>query len=95
MERSSGGGFFIGFLPAPGRILGDSDKGNNMLQEAAKYKCDLCGEEYQGEQVFLRGVTGTSGGILMPEWCHERHFCSVRCFWKWTEKYKVNTDKGL
>lgn len=41
--------------------------------------------------VILKGVTGTSGGILLPEPLHLRHFCSSECFWTWVDKF--NPDK--
>lgn len=52
------------------------------------YRCDMCEIEEQGEPpVVLTGVTGLSGGILLPERFHEKHFCSPGCFWEWVEKY--------
>jgi hypothetical protein len=53
-------------------------------------KCDNCGVEQNVSQmpVTLKGVTGTSGGILLPEQYHEKHFCKPDCFWQWIRKYK-------
>jgi hypothetical protein len=57
-----------------------------MIIEERRYTCDYCNTAYFGERVFLKGVTGTSGGILMPELYHKRDFCSSVCFWWWTKK---------
>jgi len=54
------------------------------------YQCDLCGNVTSSELgVELKGVTGTSGGILLPERLQEKHFCNPDCFWKWIHKYDV------
>lgn len=58
------------------------------------YKCDFCEKEYKWPpRVTLNGVTGTSGGILLPESQQERHFCATICFWKWVVKYMPITVK--
>jgi hypothetical protein len=55
------------------------------------YKCDNCGKETTSKpEVWLHGVTGKSGGILLPEKHHDRNFCSPDCFWIWAEKFTPN-----
>lgn len=51
------------------------------------YKCDKCEKEIITPEVTLTGVIGTSGGILLPEQLHKKHFCSSECFWEWIKKY--------
>lgn len=53
------------------------------------YKCDNCEKEvpHKDAPVVLSGVTGTSGGILLPEFFCEKHFCSPTCFWEWIRRY--------
>ena len=51
------------------------------------YKCDNCAATIKNPEVSLNGVTGTSGGILLPEQFHEKHFCNPDCFWQWTDKH--------
>lgn len=52
------------------------------------YKCDNCSTESTTKlKVSLKGITGTSGGILLPEAFHEKHFCKPGCFWEWCSKY--------
>ncbi len=49
-----------------------------------QYVCDKCGKVVTSEpEITLKGVVGTSGGILLPESLHEKHFCSTGCFWDW------------
>ena len=47
-------------------------------------KCDKCGGE-SGQQnlVTIRGFTGLSGGITLPDRFQEKHFCGKRCFVEW------------
>lgn len=52
-----------------------------------QYVCDKCGSYVTKPEVVLKGITGTSGGILLPEQFHEKHFCSPGCFWKWIDLY--------
>lgn len=54
------------------------------------FKCDNdgCDNAANSPLVTLKGITGTQGGILLPERHHVKHFCSTQCFWTWTEKYK-------
>lgn len=51
------------------------------------YSCDNCKAEIKAPEVVLKGVTGTSGGILLPEHFHKKHFCTPVCFWQWVDKY--------
>lgn len=53
------------------------------------YSCDNPSCEVKGTEpkVVLKGITGTSGGILLPEQCQEKHFCEPKCFWEWADKY--------
>ncbi len=53
-----------------------------------QYTCDECAELISEPVVRLSGVTGTSGGILLPERFHVKHFCGPACFWTWVGKYK-------
>ena len=53
-----------------------------------KYECDFCNKPMASRPpVKLKGITGTSGGILLPEHFHTKDFCSTDCFWKWCVKY--------
>lgn len=52
------------------------------------YICDNCGNKTPTAQVILKGITGTSGGILLPEQLHKKHFCKPECFWEWVATYK-------
>lgn len=53
------------------------------------YECDWCQKIKHGKpEIILKGIVGTSGGILIPERFHEKHFCDPECFWKWIDKYK-------
>jgi len=55
------------------------------------YKCDECGKESTSKKdVQLSGISGTSGGILLPERFSNRMFCNPVCFWVWVEKHKPN-----
>lgn len=58
------------------------------------YLCDNdnCGEKVEGTEpsVVLKGITGTSGGILLPERFHKKHFCKPECFWQWVHKHRPN-----
>lgn len=50
------------------------------------YKCDagLCNEQCEeSKMVTLKGYTGLSGGILLPDRFHEKHFCDDKCFEDW------------
>ena len=53
--------------------------------------CDMCDRDRKDMEhdfhISLKGITGTSGGILLPEQFHEKDFCSSDCFWDWVEKY--------
>uniref|UniRef100_A0A6M3LBZ2 Uncharacterized protein n=1 Tax=viral metagenome TaxID=1070528 RepID=A0A6M3LBZ2_9ZZZZ len=52
------------------------------------FQCDECSKKVGGvPEVKLNGITGTSGGILLPERFHEKHFCKPACFWNWARKY--------
>lgn len=52
------------------------------------YRCDNCHKDKPGKPIaVLNGITGTSGGILLPENLHERHFCGPECFWEWVKKF--------
>lgn len=58
------------------------------------WKCDKCGGSHVGEnpKIVLKGYTGWSGGILLPESLQEKHFCSNICFEEWVvEDAKVKT----
>ena len=58
------------------------------------YKCDFCGLESSSEpEVELYGITGTSGGILLPERFHKKQFCKPPCFWSWVKKYKPDNQE--
>jgi len=54
------------------------------------FKCDNddCDNTQSSPKVTLKGITGTSGGILLPEVFHVKHFCDPKCFWAWAKKYK-------
>jgi len=54
------------------------------------YTCDNCEKAGYGNdvEVVLKGISGTSGGILLPEKLQEKHFCCPECFWEWVNKYK-------
>ena len=58
------------------------------------FDCDNCKKTTTGDpDIWLNGITGTSGGILLPSRFIEKHFCSVDCFWEWIDKFhpkKVN-----
>jgi len=57
------------------------------------YTCDNCKIEISEPEVILKGVLGTSGGILMPERLHEKHFCKPACFWQWAdEKHPIEAE---
>lgn len=51
------------------------------------YTCDDCGTTVSEPKVVLKGVIGTSGGILLPERFQEKHFCKPACFWRWVSIY--------
>jgi len=49
------------------------------------YRCDQCKKEEAGDPtVTLKGIAGSQGGILLPGYYHEKHFCSPACFWGWS-----------
>lgn len=52
--------------------------------------CDCCKKTFYSRDthVELKGIIGTSGGILLPERFHEKDFCNPECFWEWVEKFK-------
>ena len=52
------------------------------------FKCDFCESSVVEPGVILHGIVGASGGVLLPEKFHEKHFCKPECFWKWVEKFK-------
>lgn len=52
------------------------------------YRCNFCEKEINEALVVLNGIVGISGGILLPERFHQKHFCSPICFWDWVSKYK-------
>ena len=63
------------------------------------YRCDECGKE-TGQNgtgaeppIVLKGIAGTSGGILLPERFLEKHFCSPECFWDWADKHNINNEE--
>lgn len=67
------------------------------------YRCDngTCNKEMVGTGSFTRepavklsGITGTAGGILLPEQFHRKHFCSPNCFWEWVRKYDPGREHG-
>ena len=46
--------------------------------------CDKCKNVCGGEDVIeVKGFVGLSGGILLPERFHRKHFCNRRCFVQW------------
>ena len=50
------------------------------------YKCDrnLCDEICdENKMITLKGYTGLSGGILLPDSFQEKNFCSALCFEVW------------
>ena len=49
------------------------------------YTCDDCGTMISEPEVILKGAIGTSGGILLVERLHEKHFCKPACFWRWVD----------
>jgi hypothetical protein len=54
------------------------------------YQCDECEKQCETEPaVEVRGITGTSGRILLPDRFIEKHFCSTDCFWQWIRKHSV------
>jgi hypothetical protein len=58
------------------------------------YKCDFCESTSISEPaVELNGITGTSGGILLPEQFHKKIFCTRSCFWSWVEIYKPDKEE--
>lgn len=62
------------------------------------FRCDNdgCEKLQNGEPaVSLNGVTGTSGGILLPEQFHKKDFCSVECFWVWVSKYRPQNSEAV
>ncbi len=46
-------------------------------------KCDKCWNECGPEPITLKGFTGLSGGILLPDGYHVKDFCGPDCFLKW------------
>lgn len=56
------------------------------------YTCDNCKIEISEPEVILKGVLGTSGGILLPERLHEKHFCKPTCFWQWIDRYHPEAE---
>jgi len=58
------------------------------------YECDFCGARMHEPLVGLMGITGTSGGILLPESLHTKEFCNSECFWGWCDKYHPVKEKG-
>lgn len=58
------------------------------------YICDNCNKVTVGDpEVKLKGISGTSGGILLPEKYIEKHFCCPTCFWRWSIKYNPLTPE--
>ena len=59
------------------------------------YTCDECGQNIGGGEpsIKLEGIVGTSGGILLPERFHKKHFCNTICFWEWIDKYNPSKIK--
>lgn len=50
------------------------------------YKCDnsLCDKNCdKNEMLTLKGYTGLSSGILLPDSFQEKHFCNGGCFEDW------------
>lgn len=50
------------------------------------YKCDnaLCDKNCNiSDMVTLKGYTGLSGGVLLPDKYQEKHFCNGECFETW------------
>ena len=55
---------------------------------AKQYKCDYCEQVHTSKpEVYVKGITGTCGGILLTDRLTEKHFCNPECFWDWIEKY--------
>jgi len=60
------------------------------------YACDFCEIKINEPEVELKGVTGTQGGLLLPERFHVKHFCSTECFWDWVIKFKPRIqERGM
>ena len=51
------------------------------------YTCDTCEATISNPKIILKGLTGTSGGILLPDRFIEKHFCGSDCFLDWVDKY--------
>lgn len=49
------------------------------------WKCDKCDSGHAGHEpnIVLKGYTGWSGGILLPESLQEKHFCKNECLEAW------------
>ena len=63
---------------------------SKKLRKASRmkfYRCDFCEKEINEALVVLNGIVGISGGILLPERFHKKHFCSTICFEDWVLKY--------
>jgi len=58
------------------------------------YTCDNCEAVISGgdPNVFLNGIIGSSGGILLPELFQEKHFCGPECFWQWVDKHHPGAE---
>jgi hypothetical protein len=59
------------------------------------YRCDKCDKVFFEKPIItLKGIAGTSRGILLPQAYIEKHFCSPNCFWRWTLKYNPLNNKN-